>query len=367
MILFRYLARDVLVSTCVVAGIVLIISMGWRFSGYLEQAAAGMMRGDVLFVLMLYRMPGFLELIVPVSFFLSIMLVYGRMHVDNEMIVLQACGMSPGRLGMNTLAMSVLVMLFTAVIALWIKPLGEREVETLLVGQKNLTEFDTLVPGRFQALSSGRRVTYTGDIIGNGELKDVFINEYRDYSIENDPRNAVTVIAESGRTQVDELGRRFLVLKDGSRYQGRPGSRGYQIIGYEEYGQLVETDGASDSKRRASAIPTMELLRNKDAMSISELQWRVSIVMMIPVIALIGIPLSRVNPRQGRFTRLVPAMILCFVYVILLSGARSGVEKEDLPAELGLWWVHGLFLVILLAVNHLDRFSDLLNRVLAPR
>ena len=86
-----------------VAGIVLVISMGWRFSGYLENAAAGLMSREVLFAVMAYRLPGFLELIIPVSFFLSIMLVHGRMHVDSEMIVLESCGMSTGRLIQMTL------------------------------------------------------------------------------------------------------------------------------------------------------------------------------------------------------------------------------------------------------------------------
>jgi lipopolysaccharide export system permease protein len=366
-ILFRYFAKDVLLTTIVVAAIVLVISMGWRFSGYLDKAAAGAMTGEVLFTLMAFRMPGFLELIVPVSFFLAIMLVYGRLHVDNEMIVLQSCGMTPGRLQGMTLAMSAVVMLATAVIALWVKPLGEQKVESLLVGQKNLTEFDTLVPGRFQALSSGRRVTYTEDITGTGELSGVFINEYKDQGYENSPKDSVTVLAESGKTQVDEIGRRFLVLNDGRRYQGRPGERGYQVITYEEYGQLVETDVFTSSKKRTTAIPTIQLLDSRDPASVSEFQWRLSIILMIPVMALMAIPLSRVNPRQGRYTRLVPAMILCFLYIILLSGARSGLERENLPLEVGLWWVHGVFIFILLIVNQLDRILNYLGGLLVWR
>lgn len=365
MILFRYFTRDVLVTTFVVTAIVLVISMGWRFSGYLDQAAAGAMKGDVLFALMAYRMPGFLELILPVSFFLAIMLVYGRLHVDNEMIVLQACGMSPGRLMRITLAMSVVVMLMTGAIALWIKPLGEQRVETLLQDQKNLTEFDTLVPGRFQTLSSGQRVTYTEQIAGPGELSAVFINEYRENRFDNSPRDAVTVIAETGKTQVDELGRRFLVLNDGKRYQGVPGRTAYRVIAYEEYGQLVETDTFVAIKRRSTAIPTRQLLGAADPASISEFQWRLSIILMIPVMALLAVPLSKVNPRQGRFTRLVPAMILCFLYVILLTGAKSGLERGNLSPAIGLWWVHGLFGLILVVLHYLDRILHLGNRLYA--
>ena len=161
-----------------------------------------------------------------------------------------------------------------------------------------------------------------------------------------------------------DLGRRFLVLNDGRRYQGVPGKTGYRVIAYEEYGQLVETDTFIAIKKRSTAIPTLQLLGAADTAAVSEFQWRLSIILMIPVMALLAVPLSKVNPRQGRFTRLVPAMILCFLYVILLSGAKSGLERGNLSPDIGLWWVHGLFVVILLMLNHLDRMQHLLNRLL---
>ncbi len=340
-----------------VTAIVLVISMGWRFGGYLDKAAAGAMSEEILFILMAYRLPGFLELILPTSFFLAIMLVYGRLHVDNEMIVLQSSGVSTQRIVVMTLLMSVLVMVLTALIALWLKPLGERQVEALLIDQKNLTEFDTLAPGRFQVLSSGDRVTYTQEISDDGQLSGIFINEFPGLSPDSSPRDTITVIAESGRTQLDDDGRRFLVLENGSRYRGIPGQRAYRVIQYEEYGQLVERRADRREHLRNSAIPTMALLGDPSPVAASEFHWRLSVVLMIPVMALMAVPLARVNPRQGRFTRLVPAMILCFVYIISLSSARSGLEKGNLPAALGMWWIHALFIALAAACYRLDSLT----------
>jgi lipopolysaccharide export system permease protein len=361
-ILFRYFAREIFITMFAVAGIVLVISMGWRFSGYLENAAAGLMSREILFAVMAYRLPGFLELIIPVSYFLSIMLVHGRMHVDSEMIVLQACGMSTWRLIQMTLLTALAVMIMTAMISLWLKPMGEQRVETLLGDQNNLTEFDTLIPGRFQTLASGKRVTYTEGISDEGELARVFINDYKE-AAGNEPRQAVTVIADSGRTQVDGEGRRFLVLNNGRRYQGKPGEKNYQSIEYEEYGQLVVSGAFIQSKKRRTAIPTSELFSATDANAVSELHWRLGVVLLIPVIALLAIPLARVNPRQGRFTRLVPAMILCFVYILALSGARTALEKGDLPLNLGLWWVHGIALGTTFLMYRLEWMAEKLNKL----
>ena len=344
----------------VVLVIVLVISLGWRFSGYLDRAAAGVMTGEVLFALMAFRLPGFLEIIIPISFFLALMLTYGRLHVDHEMIVLQACGMSPTRIVFITLMISAIVMLLTSLVALWVKPMGERQVQVLLQEQKNLTEFDTLVPGRFQSLSSGRRVTYTEEINDKGELTEIFINEYLDPAVPS-ARASATVVATSGRTEVDIEGRRFLVLNNGQRYEGKPGDPGYQIIEYEEYGQLVEKDSSIFLDERNSAIPSLDLFERSDPAGLSELHWRLSVVLMIPVIGLLAIPLSRVNPRQGRFTRLVPAMILCFLYVIALSAGKSGIEREDFPAEYGLWWIHGVFLLITFVIWHLEKITKIVR------
>ena len=233
-------------------------------------------------------------------------------------------------------------------------------MQVLLQEQKNLTEFDTLVPGRFQSLSSGRRVTYTEEINDKGELTEIFINEYLDPAVPS-ARASATVIATSGRTEVDIEGRRFLVLNNGQRYEGKPGDPGYQIIEYEEYGQLVEKDSSIFLDERNSAIPSLDLFERSDPAGLSELHWRLSVVLMIPVIGLLAIPLSRVNPRQGRFTRLVPAMILCFLYVIALSAGKSGIEREDFPAEYGLWWIHGVFLLITFVIWHLEKITKIVR------
>ena len=136
MIISRYLTREILLTMLTVAGVVLVIAMGWRFSGYLRDAAGGAITTDILFLIMLYRLPGFLELIIPLSFFLGIMIAYGRLYVDSEMVVLEACGMSPARLIWITMLLAVPILLVTACTSLWLKPTGEAQLELLFNGQR---------------------------------------------------------------------------------------------------------------------------------------------------------------------------------------------------------------------------------------
>lgn len=93
-------------------------------------------------------------------------------------------------------------------------------------------------------------------------------------------------------------------------------------------------------------IATRELLGNPDVRMQSELQWRLSFPILVLIVTLIAVPLSRVNPRQGRFLKLLPAILLYMSYLALLVAARSALDKGKLPIELGLWPVHAIFLII---------------------
>lgn len=363
MILARYFSREVLVTMLTVTAVVLVISIGSRFSGYLNQAAAGSLSKDILFMLIIYRIPKFLELIIPISFFLSLMLVYGRLHVDSEMIVLESCGVRPSRIIRITLALSLLVMAFAAFVSLWLKPLSEVRVEKMFAGQQTMTEFDTLAPGRFQTLRSGKRVTYAQDITAEGQLKKVFMNEYKESNFYG-PKDVITLVSETGETQVDENNNRFLVLHDGYRFSGEAGQSNYQVMQFKEYGQLIQKEVASKKERKQTAKTMSELMASTRVKDAAELQWRISIVIMIPVIALMAIPLSRVNPRQGRFSRLVPGMALCFFYVIALSSVRSNIARGDFPVEIGLWWIHGVFIVIIFLIFRMDRIGSIVSNMI---
>lgn len=346
MIVFRYLAREVFFTMLVVTMVLLTISMGARIIAYLQNAAIGLFTKDVLFALIALRVPDLLEIILPVSFFLGIMLGYGRLYLDSEMVVLAACGMSPQRLMWITLFFSLFVAVVVASLSLWIRPWAHAEIEKIREAQDSLTEFDLLVPGRFQTMSEGERVTYTEELSKAGtEMYTVFVvSQHAD-----EPPNSGKVdiiLANTGYQTVDEIsGDRFLVFKNGTRTTGKPGDADYRLIEYEEYGQLIERKQIKRAPRR-TALPTSELLKGGELWKLSEFQWRVSIIILVPIAALMAIPLCQVNPRKGRFAHLVPGMILIFLYLVLLSLSRSAVEKSQIPLTVGLWWVHLLFVFI---------------------
>ncbi|BFT61434.1 LPS export ABC transporter permease LptF [Pseudomonas moorei] len=346
MIVFRYLSREVLLTLSAVSAVLLVIIMSGRFIKYLAQAASGLLDPGSLFLIMGFRLPGFLQLILPLGLFLGILLAYGRLYLESEMTVLSATGMSQQRLLVMTLFPATLVAVVVAWLSLSLAPQGANQFQLLLNKQDALTEFDTLEPGRFQALRDETRVTYTEQLSNDRiNLGGVFISQ-KNASSDGKDRGISVLVAEKGRQEIKPDGNRYLILDNGYRYDGNPGQADYRAIKYDEYGVLLAKPDVSDEVTDRDALSTSSLINSDDLRLRAELEWRLSLPLLVFIVTLMAVPLSRVNPRQGRFLKLLPAILLYMAYLTLLIAARGALDKGKTPVALGLWWVHAIFLVI---------------------
>ncbi|MEH6542579.1 MAG: LPS export ABC transporter permease LptF [Porticoccaceae bacterium] len=349
MIIFRYLARDLLATTAAVCAVLLMVVMSSRFVKYLADAAAGQLDTNILFAVIGYRLPGFIELILPLAFFLAVLLAYGRLYLDNEMTVLHACGVSPARITAYTLVLAVLVALAVAWLSLSVSPSGLARADVLLDSQKQRGEFEGMEAGKFYPMRGGRGVSYAESVTEDGVLEDIFIIDST--SAEGEDPQIVAVVADRGTAQgVEGEKASFLVLENGQRYQGVPGRAEFQVTRFAEYGQRLSSPSKRSVRANAESLATAELRQSDKLEHIAALQWRYSTPLLVLVVTLIAIPLSRTNPRQGRFAKILPAVVLYILYLVGLNAARGGVEEGDISPFFGLWWVHLVFLIIGLAL-----------------
>lgn len=351
-IVFRYLCRELLLTTAAVTTILLLVIMSGRFVKYLAEAAAGRWDPDVLFAIIGYRLPEFLELIVPLAFFLAILLVLGRLYAESEMAVLNACGFSQKRLVGYVLAVAVLIMLITGWLSLVVKPSGTARSEALLNTQRERGELEGISAGRFYRLQGGRGVTYAENIGAEGQLEQVFLADIS--SDEERGDRVVLVLADSGRSvRGEEVRDRFLVLSKGQRIEGRPGEADFQVTSFAEYGQRL-VSARSAHVLSAGTAATRDLVGNADPSYRAELHWRLAVPMLVLVVTLIAVPLSKTSARQGRYAKTFPAIMLYIIYLVMLSGARGKLEDGDIAPYPGLWGVHLLFFLIALVLLSWD-------------
>jgi len=197
-----------------------------------------------------------------------------------------------------------------------------------------------LAPGRFQDFSSGGRVTYTEALSEDKrQLQGVFIAEYAP-----DGRGLTIITADSGSQLIDpETGSRFLILENGGRFEGAAGQLNYNVIDFEAYGLKIE-GGEAGTKQREEGASTWSLMQSDRLEDRALLHWRFSLPLIVPIVTLLAVRLSRVNPRQGRFFHLLPAMLVYITYLGLLIVARDWLAAGKVPEWLGMLWVHALFL-----------------------
>ncbi len=68
---------------------------------------------------------------------------------------------------------------------------------------------------------------------------------------------------------------------------------------------------------------------------------RIAVPLGAILFILLAVPLSYIEPRKGRYSRLGPAILLYFIYFYLLNLARSWLETSQIPV------FPGIFIVII--------------------
>lgn len=342
MIIFRYLSREILMSTLAVSFVLLMIILSQRFVSLLADAAAGKYAVNVLLTMIVFRLPGFMEVILPLSFYLAVLLAYGRLYMESEMVVLSACGMSPRQLVNITLVPAAVVAGLVALFTLWLGPLGMSNYARIQEEQKNRSQFETLNPGRFQGLDKGKTVTFVKEITdGRKKLHDVFIARM-------DGDVPVVAMAQEGEQKVHpEFKKNYLVLHQGTQFEGIPGAADYRVTRFTDFGQYLQpVDISGDFTSALDTKPTLQLIGSKDSAEKTTLQWRVALPIMVFIITLLAIPMSKTNPRQGRFMKLLPAFLLFTFYYMFLLSTRSAMLAGKWPIGAGLWLVHAIFFLM---------------------
>jgi lipopolysaccharide export system permease protein len=355
LVLYRYINRQLFSTTIVVGFVLTLVMVGGRFIGYLAQAATGEISADAVFKVLALRLPEFLQMILPLALFIAILLVFGRMYVDNEMAALRAGGVGPFRDARAILVPVICMTILMALFSMWISPAGDLEAKRVFNAQASRSVLELLTPGRF--LVRGDKNTYRSTYAGGvdrkaGELKDIFITETR-YGDDRDSTRVLTVWADKGHVVTDENGLDYLVLNQGEQYQGKPGDANYMVMHFNQ--ARVRIDKRQDAARppRVRGWPVAELLSSTRPDAIAEWQWRLALIILTPLMAFLAVPMAKVNPRQGRFNRLIPALLAYLFYFGMIMTMRSWIadyNKGALPIHLNLIWVHLVALLVVVAV-----------------
>jgi len=325
----------------------LIFVSSW-FARLLGQVAAGFVQADAIFVLLGLRSVDALMVLLPLAFFLSVLLAFGRLYNDCEMTAMLACGVSLLRITRFVFWFGLGFSIIVGAISLYFGPAAKAERYELQDEMLKNSGLEAIAAGQFRALADGKVVFYAERLSDDGKfMENVFIQGQRDDSLN-------LMVAARGYQRDTPEGRRYLVLQDGYRYEGAPGETDFRIIRYREHEILISKKELVLAEDVIAAMSSRELWNSDQLRQMAELQWRMSMPVSVVLLALLAVFLSRTTPRQGRYGKFFFGILVYVIYSNLLGVARTWVEHGKINPMIGIWWVHALLLlvVVVLTVQH---------------
>jgi lipopolysaccharide export system permease protein len=360
-IFYRHVLRDVAVATLGVAAVLLVLLLTNQIAFMLRRAADGQVPASLVGELVMLSLRGNATIILPIAVLLGTVLGLGRLYHDSEIAAAHACGIGRGPLYRSAGLMALLAAALCAWIALVSGPQASQRLLDLRADALRTAVTRGLAPGQFRSLGSGVMLTFTAQD-PDGTLREVFVQ--RAAADPQHPGRIEIVTAARARYALSADSTNYTVtMYDGESHAGVPGKGDWRRMRFDEQTVRLPTPNASlPGKPRPDVQPTLALVGSPDPILRAELQWRLSSVLSALVLGVLAVPLSQLRPRQGRYARVIWALMLYSLYAGLLILGRTMLERGQSPAWLGLWWVHACVVAVGIGMVNLPRLRDRLSR-----
>jgi lipopolysaccharide export system permease protein len=341
-ILQKYILREWFWTALAVSIVLVIVLLGAYLSDMLKDIAGGRIPAGLLGIQLLLHLPESLGNILPLAGFVAIMWGLGRMYRDQEMAVMRSSGFGWSNLLKPLLGLVIPLAAVLLFLGWTVAPTAARMADEQLEEAFRSAAVWGLQAGKFHVLRQGDLVLYIEAIDADGStLKNIFIKQ------RNDEREQVWV-AQKGRYWMDaETGDRYLILEDGKVTDVAPGQLDLRVLSFARNDlRLPEPEFRKRKNAKVNTVSSSQLMEDSNLESLAELQWRLSPAITVIVLGLLAIPLAHSEPREGRGFRIVLGILVYILYGNLLYLCRSWVIDGVIPAFIGMWWVHLVFLVI---------------------
>ena len=330
-ILSKSLNIEVLKSTAGVLLIFFFLVVSSRFVGYFEQASEGLIDPNLIYKVVILRFPDFITLLLPLSFFLGVVITMSRLYSDREIYGFFTGGLSEIDFLKYLLPQSLLFFFLTLLLSIYVAPYT-KELSKEMISLDSLQEqFESIKPNQVFPLKNNEGFVFIKD-----KQESVF-DEVVLY-ISNEDYSSIVVADQLSYDDLNSI--MNLNFKNGSMYQGL----------FEEGSSVVSTFKnlkipVSTEENSVTGLSFARLFDYSARSTKSQMQWNISIPITIFILLIIGINLSKVEPRQGRLSVLLPAIFVYILYLSLLILARESFDNNSAITQNYIWFVHFIFLI----------------------
>ena len=330
-ILLKSLNLEVLLSSTGVFLIFFFLVVSSRFVGYFEQASEGLIDPSLIFKVVILRFPDFVTLLLPLSFFLGVVITISRLYSDREIYGYFAGGLSNNDLIRYLLPQSIVFFFITLSLSVYIAPYTKELSKEILTQDTIQEQFESVKPNELFSFNENEGFIYIEDKKRN-ILEDVVI------FMPNDNYSSLII---SEKLEYEDLSSKIdLDFKDGVLYQDIF-NQSSSLVSY--FGELsIPVDNPKNS---ISGLSFSKLFDFSIKSSKSQNQWNLSIPLTIFILLIFAVNFSKVEPRQGRLSVLVPSIFIYILYLSLLILARDSFDGSLTSSQNNIWYVHLTFLL----------------------
>ena len=349
MIIIRYLVRETLKSQLAILFILLLIFFCQKLVRILGAAVDGEIPTNLVLSLLGLGVPEMAQLILPLSLFLGLLMTLGKLYTESEITVMHACGLSKAVLVKAAMVLALFTGIVAAVNVMWAGPTSSRHQDEVLAEAKANPGLAALAQGQFQQATDGNSVLFIESVDGN-RFNDVFLAQLRP---KGNARPSV-VVADSGQLSQRKDGSQVVTLNKGTRFEGTAMLRDFRITDFQNYQAIIGHQAVALDPTDTEQMDMRTLMNTDTDRARAELHCRITLVFTVFMMALMVVPLSVVNPRQGRVLSMLPAMLLYLVFFLLQTSIKSNGGKGKIDPMIWTWVVNGLYLLLAVGLNLWD-------------
>ena len=300
--------------------------------------------------MILYMAISFLPALFPMALLFSVVLTYGRLSQDSEIVALKAIGYSQWSLLAPAVALSIIVTVVSAETSFHLAPWGNRQVENLInkLGQSKATA--TLKEGTFSEGFFDLVIYANQTDTKKGELQKVFIYD------ERNPAAPLTIIAKSGRIipDPDRPNQSILLqLSDGDIHRK---SEAHTKIKFQNFDIHLLDPVQIENREKSPPSLTIEELRERtetqgklspqDFRTLqTEYQKRWAISMVCLIFGVLGVGLGIQTNRRVKSNGLILSLGVIVVYWVMYISLEGLARSGQMPVAIALWIPNILFLL----------------------
>jgi lipopolysaccharide export system permease protein len=334
--------REIIKPTVTICTVLVFIFGCYISTRYGEDAVHGLLPGSTVLQMILLRIVIALEVLLPTTLYLSVVIALGRLYRDAEVTAMFACGISITQVIKSVFLVSIITGLIVACLSLYIRPWAWNQFFQIKREAQANFDLTRMQGGNFYETQGGERVVFADKIDPKTNLaKGVFIQTKKKDSLQ------IIYAKEASQVRDETTGKPVLIFQDGHLYEFlNPGDRGL-ILDFENSAMLLTPNTDIELDYKVKTIATNTLLHPKNLEETAELQWRFTAPVSTILLALLGIPLSRSSPRQGKYVKAPVAILLFAVYYNLCALTKKWVSQGVIAAVPGIWWSQMLLAILL--------------------